>query len=326
MQPASRRRWLTHAAAWATTGVGGCATALDAPMTARWLREAPAPGQADRVDLRAATPLVPQDDELCGPATLAMLLAASGIKVPLAQLVREVYLPGRNGSLQIEMLAATRRHGRVPHVLKPTLNAVWQELQKGRPAGLLLNLSLPIWPRWHYAVLVGLDRPAHQALLHTGTQAAAAWPLHTLEHTWARSQHWAMVALPPGELPVETDPTALGATLLAFERSQGPAATLPAWRAGSMRHAASELLAMGWGNALLATQQPAEAATVFERLAKSTDSTAAWNNLAVVRQQLGQRAAAAAAWQQASRRVQAGDRAWSDAVEATRQELGLPPP
>src|SRR3982750_3125163 len=53
-------------------------------------------------------PFFPQEDYYCGPSALAMVLTAAGAKVTPEQLVEHVYLPGRKGSLQVEMLATAR--------------------------------------------------------------------------------------------------------------------------------------------------------------------------------------------------------------------------
>src|SRR5262249_47579541 len=57
-----------------------------------------------------AVPFFPQSDYECGPAALATVMVAAGVKVTPEELVPEVYLPERKGSLQVEMLAAPRRH------------------------------------------------------------------------------------------------------------------------------------------------------------------------------------------------------------------------
>jgi len=59
----------------------------------------------------AAVPFFPQIDYYCGPSSLAMVLQAAGVDVKPEALVDQVFLPGRKGSLQVEMLAAARRHG-----------------------------------------------------------------------------------------------------------------------------------------------------------------------------------------------------------------------
>ena len=51
-----------------------------------------------------AVPFHPQELYQCGPAALATVLNWSGEQVRPSALVDEVYLPGRQGSLQLEML------------------------------------------------------------------------------------------------------------------------------------------------------------------------------------------------------------------------------
>lgn len=65
------------------------------------------PARVELVDV----PYYAQEDLMCGPTSLAMALNAVGVDAKVASLTEQVYLPGREGSLQIEMLAATRRNG-----------------------------------------------------------------------------------------------------------------------------------------------------------------------------------------------------------------------
>lgn len=301
------------------TGLSACALA---PPVSRLL-QAPPPGLPRRADVSASTPFVSQDDTLCGPAALAMVLAAAGRPTPLDRLTREVYLPGRQGSLQWEMQAALRRHGVLAHPVSPSLEAALVEVAAGTPVLLLLNLALPWWPRWHYAVLLGYDLDRQQAWLHSGTQARQAWTLQTLESTWARSGHWGLLALPPGRLPQQARADDLLSALLAFEQAQGASAAVPAWQAASERFPDHLALSLGQGNALLAAGQLRAAADALQQTAQRSRSAAAWNNLAVARARLGQREAARAALQQAETRARAQEPGFLAEILLTRQELGL---
>jgi hypothetical protein len=60
-------------------------------------------------------PFFPQIDYYCGPSSLAMVLSAAGARATPDTLVDQVFLPGRKGSLQVEMLAAARRNGMVAY-------------------------------------------------------------------------------------------------------------------------------------------------------------------------------------------------------------------
>ena len=123
------------------------------------------PGNAGTL-LLGDVPFHPQVEYQCGPAALAGVLGASGMPVSPEALVPQVYLPGREGSLQVELVAATRRAGRIPYVVDPSPAALLSELADGRPVLVLQNLLTRSVPRWHYAVLVGADPVGNRLLLN----------------------------------------------------------------------------------------------------------------------------------------------------------------
>jgi hypothetical protein len=254
----------------------GCAAP---PQTTALLGAAP-PGLPQRA-LLDDVPFYPQGDHQCGPAALAMALGASGAPVDPRQLAAEVFVPDRRGSLAPELLAAARRHGRLAVTLPRTLEALLRIVGGGRPAIVLLNLSLPVFPVWHYAVVIGFDLPRGEVVLHSGGQAAVRWPLAVFERTWARAEHWAMVVAPPGDPPAS----------LAIDPLVGAAAALERVDAGGAARTYATLTTrdpkawsawVGLGNAALAG---GDLATALHALQQATvlrpDAPDAWNNLAV---------------------------------------------
>jgi hypothetical protein len=151
------------------------------------------------------TPFFPQERYQCGPAALATVLSAAGAEVTADSLVPEVYLPGRQGSLQPELVAATRRHERVPYVLPPTLDALLATLDGGWPVLVLQKLGAGPLPGWHYAVVVGYDASSDQFVLRSGTERRKEMSAAHFLATWDRAERWALVALPPGTLPPAPD-------------------------------------------------------------------------------------------------------------------------
>src|SRR5262245_10708622 len=147
-----------------------------------------------RVDLES-TPFFPQSDYQCGPAALATVLAPAGIDVTPDELVSEVYLPGRRGSLQVELIAATRSRGRLPYLLPPRGDVLLAELAAGRPVLVLQKLGAGPWPGWHYAVLVGYDRASDAVLLRSGTTRRLEMSAKRFFWSWDRGGRWAMLAL-----------------------------------------------------------------------------------------------------------------------------------
>src|ERR1039457_6234605 len=137
-------------------------------------------GLRSRVELDSV-PFFAQEEYQCGPAALAMALNAAGVAVTPDALTDEVYLPGRKGSLQVEMLASARRHGLLAYELAPELRDVLAEVAAGNVVIVLQNQGLcSFYPYWHYAVVIGYDLEKNQILLHSGARARRPLPLGLL--------------------------------------------------------------------------------------------------------------------------------------------------
>jgi hypothetical protein len=146
-----------------------------------------------------SVPFFPQTEFQCGPAALATVLSHAGVPVTAEELVPQVFVEGLRGSLQAELLGATRRHGLIAYVLEPGIEAVDAELRAGRPVLVLQNLGLARFPVWHYAVVVGLAGDA--VILRSGTEERRVENSRRFLRSWQRGEQWAFVAVAPGELP-----------------------------------------------------------------------------------------------------------------------------
>jgi len=261
-------------------GLGACSTVrvnqLDASMQG--------PGTARPAShLLSHVPFVTQETHECGPATLQMLLRAAGTDAPIDTLVQQAYTPEKRGTLQLEMLGTVRRHGLLAYPIAPTLDALVDEVAAGHPVAVFVNLSLPIAPVWHYAVVLGYDIPAHTITLHSGVTQNMTMSLYAFDRIWARGGSWAFVALPPTELPASATPEALLKAMHALELNHAEAAERG--YASAMQHWPNDpRWALAWGNAayarndLKAADQRLESATTaFPTYADG------WNNLAQVR-------------------------------------------
>lgn len=254
-----------------------------ASCAAPGVREVTQNTQLPRQNELTETPFFPQELYQCGPAALATALNTIDIRVTPEQLTSEVYIPSRQGSLQIEMLAAARRHGALAVQIAPTLDALLQEITAGNVVVVMQNLSLSWAPSWHYAVAVGYDLDKELIWLRSGTFERFEMTLSTFERTWARSQHWAFVALPPGQLPASSGPDAVIKGLLAFEKTAPAAHTQTAYAAAVKRWPDNLVLLMGLGNSSYAAGDMEGAANAFRQATVvHPDSAAAHNNLAHV--------------------------------------------
>jgi tetratricopeptide (TPR) repeat protein len=240
----------------------------------------------------AGAPFFAQEDYQCGPAALAMALSHAGRAATPEALVPQVYLPARKGSLQAEMLATARRYRLVAYPLAPKLEDLLREIAAGNPVVVLQNLALDWAPQWHYAVAVGYDLDAREIVLRSGVTHRLAMSLDTFERTWARSGHWAMLALPPERLPATANEPAYLAAAAALERV-APAAARRAYETALERWPRSAAARIGLGNASYAMRDLAGAAAAYLRATQEHPEAAdAWNNLAQALHELGSRDAA----------------------------------
>ena len=271
----------------------GCA----APQLAALPSQLPASAPA-RSEL-AAVPFFPQEDFQCGPAALATALVYAGVATSPEALVPQVYLPAREGSLQVEMLAAARRHERVAYPLAPRLADLLQEVGSGAPVVVLQNLALGIAPLWHYAVVVGYDLPRGEIILRSGTTRRLVLSLATFERTWARGDYWAMVTLPPERLPATAAEDRYVAAAAALERV-APEPARRAYHAALERWPGNLPARIGQGNAAYAQRDLAGAEAAYREATRRHPGAAdAWNNLAQALHELRRRDEALAAAQRA---------------------------
>lgn len=283
-------------------------------------------GLPERVEL-AAVPFHPQREYQCGPAALAMLLQASGVAVEPDALVGQVYLPGRQGSLQAELVAATRRHGRVPYVLPPEPAALYAELAAGRPAIVLQNFGLRRWPQWHYAVAIGYE--PGRVLLRSGVTERESLRESRFLGTWYRGDSWALLALRPGELPASADPRRYLEAAGGLESTGHVQAAAESFLAATQRWPQQPAAWLGLGNARLALGDARGAEQAFAAaLEVAPAHAAARNNYAEL---LARRGCVVAARAQIARAVEdARGTPLAAAVQDTQRELaalapGAPP-
>ena len=239
-------------------------------------RVAGLPQRAELTD----TPFFPQARYQCGPAALATVLAARDVAVSPDELVSQVYLPAREGSLQAEMIAAARRQGLLAVTVEPALDAVIEEVAAGHPVLVLQNLGLDWLPRWHYAVVVGYDLAAQELVLRSGTEARRVTQFGVFLKTWDRSGRWGLVVLPPGSLPAHPDAARYLDAASALEALGQVDGAHAAYRAAVTQWPQDAVAWIGLGNAEYARGQHVAAEAAFRRaLDHDPRAYAAWNNL-----------------------------------------------
>jgi tetratricopeptide (TPR) repeat protein len=216
------------------------------------------------------------------------VLGAADVDTTPEALVPIVYLPARHGSLQVEMQAAPRKFGRLSYPLSRNLDTVLAELNAGRPVLVLHNYGLPIWPRWHYAVVIGYDSATDKFILRSGKKRRAEWRARTFMVAWHNGGRWAMVVLRPGEIAASANPTLYLEAAADFERGAAPEESRLAFDAAVRRWPAEPVAWIGRGNAEYRAGNTANAARDYAAAVRlDPDNTGARNNLAQALLELG---------------------------------------
>lgn len=252
------RLWLGALLIAAGAATTGCAINPRVDLTQYAPREEPV--------MLDSVPFYPQTEYQCGPAALAGVLGSSGVRITPADLSPQVYLPERKGSLQIELVAATRRAGRIAYMLEPDLAAVIREIESGRPVLVLQNLGTHHYPVWHYAVVVGFDPARNEISLNSGKEEFKTLDAGKFQRTWEWADRWALIALRPGELPASAEPMHYFRAVAAFEdASDDPGAARAAWKAALDRWADDAHPHLALGNLALRSGNYEKAIRHFNR-------------------------------------------------------------
>ena len=250
----------------------GCAS-FDTKIPQSW---------APRVEL-SDTPFYPQLEHHCGPSALITALEASGATPSYEEVTDRIYVPGLEGSLQVELMAATRSFERIPFRLPGKLEPVLAEVEAGRPVLILQNLRVRSLPAWHYAVVIGYDRERAEILMRSGDNKLQATPARRWMRQWDWASRWAIVVLEPGQLPARPHLPAVLRALADFDDHAAAQPRLLAWQAVAEQWPNESLAWMGMGNARYELGTLEHAASDFESaLEIKPDSWPARLNLAQV--------------------------------------------
>ena len=270
----------------------------------------------------AATPFFAQEDHQCGPAALATVLAADGVEITPDQLTPLIYIPGRKGSLQTELVAATRHYGRVPYVLDGGLDALIAEVESGKPVLVLQNLGVSYWPAWHYAVVIGFDPAKNQLILRSGRKERITMGSRSFMRSWKLAEQWAMVVTPPGKTPASAQPESWVRRAAACESLNQPQVAMQAYEAGLQRWPQSPLLWFASANAAYAQHDLPKASAALKRAVElAPDDAAARNNYAQV---LYEQGCVIAAQREIGLALQHASREQRAELERTQAQLGTP--
>ncbi|MES2886235.1 MAG: PA2778 family cysteine peptidase [Pseudomonadota bacterium] len=276
----------------------------------------PPPPAGEAVQL-ANVPAFAQEELQCGPAALASVLSASGVPSTPETLTADLFIPARQGSLQVELAAQARLRERVPLALQASEQALIAALREGQPPLVLLNLGVRSYPIWHYAALTGYD-PVEGYTLNNGKARPQTVARGTFLRQWQWADRWALTLHKASEPPMYADAAQWIAAAAPLQRSH-PLAAERAYRAAVQRWPENGLAWAALGEARFAAGDLQESVGSLRKAATLAPLDAAIaNNLASV--ELARGCVNAARRVLAATDIAAAQPAVAVALRATQQE------
>lgn len=136
-------------------------------------------------------PFLPQEEESCGPSSLAMVLRYLGMDAPTGALIRETRTEGLRGTLITDLAAAARRRGVAAEIVSLDLARLRQAIESGVPVILLVDLGSWVLSRPHYLVAYGFTPDG--VVAHSGREPGKWIPYSVLDRQWAKMDRLALI-------------------------------------------------------------------------------------------------------------------------------------
>jgi ABC-type bacteriocin/lantibiotic exporter with double-glycine peptidase domain len=157
------------------------------------------PGGGDGIGVArhviSGVPFLPQEEDTCGPSSLAMLLRYYGRPATTQELVEETRTSGLRGTLITDLAAAARARGVPAEVTDLDLPGLRRRITAGEPVILLIDLGFWEWSRPHYLLAYGVTPEG--VVAHSGRTEGMVIPYAKLMRQWEKMGRLAVTAGPP---------------------------------------------------------------------------------------------------------------------------------
>jgi ABC-type bacteriocin/lantibiotic exporter with double-glycine peptidase domain len=154
------------------------------------------PGIEGRGHYIDGVPFYRQQENSCGPAALASILAYWGRPANMERITAAVYLPKLSGTLPMDMENFMRDEGFETFSAAGTLEEIKSNIRTGRPVICLLDRGFGIYRQPHYVTVLGFDDVYAILIVHDGLKANRVISYDTFEKEWSRAGHWMLAVRP----------------------------------------------------------------------------------------------------------------------------------
>lgn len=149
-------------------------------------RAAPAAGH-----VLDGVPFLSQEEDSCGPSSLAMVLRYYGTEASTSEIVRETRTGGLRGTLITDLAAAARNRGFSAEIVTLDLPGLRETIRSGIPVILLVDLGRWVFSRPHFLVAYGFTGEA--VVAHSGRDRGKVIPIAEIDRQWEKMNRMALI-------------------------------------------------------------------------------------------------------------------------------------
>lgn len=227
-------------------------------------------------------PVIKQEENHCGPASLAMVMNHYGMNHTPQELARGLFHEKLKGSFFPEMKSRARSEGMIVIEVND-LKHVFEEVRAGHPVIVLQNNGFQFFPRWHFAVLSGMDFSGPDVIV-TGEKN----DMRLFERSFVLGGRRSLVLLPPDKLSVTGSELEHIESAAILENTGKKQEALLAYQAILGKWNSSLLARIGLANVFYGLNEKIKARGQLEAASSHhPQSPLVWHNLAIIEGETG---------------------------------------
>jgi len=143
-------------------------------------------------------PFFPQNEYMCGPASMASVVGYWGLHEEMKDVAKEVYQEKLSGTLPIDLLIYAKDKGFEASYYKGSLDDLREKVSKKTPLILFLNLGYDFYPVGHYIVVTGYSDRFKAVVAHSGTESEQVFTYDDLLSVWGKTDFSTLLITPKG--------------------------------------------------------------------------------------------------------------------------------
>ena len=161
--------------------VAGCASVGEAPVTR----------DTENDHIIKDVPFYPQEENQCGPASLAGVLNYWGILVTPKDVAKEIYSRSARGTLSIDMVLYAKSKGLEASWYSGGPDDLRKEIDAGLPVIVLVDKGFSLLQVNHFMVVVGYSGKG--VIVNSGSDEKRFVPMSDFLRSWERTEYWTLL-------------------------------------------------------------------------------------------------------------------------------------